>query len=56
VALHCIDLSISYILIHLVYQSVYDSGPARAGWARERFMFIHNKFRHPVDGWCTDGC
>jgi len=35
---------------------VYDGGPARAGWARERFKFIHNKFRHPVNGWCAGGC
>jgi len=32
------------------------NGPAWACWARERFRFIHNKFRHPVDGWCAGGC
>jgi len=38
------------------YTQLTADGPARAGWARERFKFIHNKFRHLVDGWCVDGC
>jgi hypothetical protein len=46
-------LFISFIKIHL---SVCDGGPAWAGWARGRFRFILNKFRHPVDGWCAGGC
>jgi len=39
---------------------------ASSGWMVRRwvlnhsspvwFRFIHNKFRHPVDGWCARGC
>ncbi len=41
------------IYINSLGLSVCDCGPALAGWARERFRFLHKKFRHPVDGWCT---
>jgi hypothetical protein len=53
--MHGVHISINSASLS-VSQFVYDGGPARAGWAREKFRFIHNKFKHSVDGWCADGC